>query len=753
MQRLWFGIIVVGLVAVAGRAAGDADFPSAAKGPIRRYPLREEAPGRHDGAGYNQWMDRASLVFPRAHQMAVAFERGGETRCYLFGGKASPDGAMTAAVLEYDVGRDTWVERSPMPTARGVGGAVRVKDLIYVIGGCRTPGTGLDVVEVYDPVRDSWRSAQPMPVPNHDFGTGVWRDSLIYVIGGGNWSSAPVASVCVYDPANDRWSCATPLPARMGALGAGIIGDTVVVTTGFQESAVNATFVGAINPADPTLIVWSQGPACPGELRCRTACGVFGDELFLVGGNLIAGGVTSEVRSYNPRTNVWSRWADKPVPVANVFGIAVGADSVLYVAGGFPWTFPYARTNEGLDLRPFEHDCGIVRVIPDGRVRPGQQLAFQAVLKNYGRKWEEFACHWVVTDSIAGRTLRAGRTRVALDPGEMLRIELGSVAASEKIYTVAVNTALSGDENAANDTMRARVEARIGSRPDGFGYTCQSSQEPDTIGCDWIDATRGAAISGWFPNADDGYVRRRLPFKFRYYGQDLDEVTVCTNGCLETDTFRFHFNESLPGRGQNRIAVWWDDLDLRQAGTVWQYDDPLGQYAVFAWDGVPRFRYPEECETFEAVLYRSGTIRFNYRRLRGDLASNTIGIQGKLGAGGWFQRYVFNGFPASHIVADSVSVVFVPPEVWASEAPALTTKQPGWQLPAPCRQDALVLPEWLNQGTAQLFDRTGKLVRAKTVHRQGEALLLQGLSAGIYFVRVKGPDHIETAKLLIVGGR
>jgi hypothetical protein len=657
---------------------------------------------------------------------------------------------MEASVLRFDVASDSWSERRPMPGPRGIGQAVAVGDLIYLLGGCRDFGAGLASVDVYSPERDSWWAVSAMQTGNHDFGAGVWRDRFIYVVGGGNWRAEPTNSVLVFDTRSQSWQTATPLPEPLGACAAGVIGDEIVVSTGYHGAATNVTYVGAIDPAEPTRIRWRRGPALPGELRCRAAAGVWAEELFVIGGTLNDGRVLREVWSFRPSTGSWARWADKPTGIANVFGVSAGTDAILWLPGGFAWTSPYARATEGLDLRPFEHDLRVVRLVPNGRVRPDFPIAVEIALRNCGRSSEELTLDVAVRSESDGRVLIEEHRTMQLAAGAERVEAIGLPGIPERTCVqLQASARCPVDENPDNNALTSRLEAGIGSQPDGFGYRYFSTQEPDTVAFDWVSAGPGRLLSGWLPDPDDGYVRCRLPFGFPYYGQELNEFYVLVNGCLATDSARFHFNESLPSRGQNRIAVWWDDLDLSAGGEVRQYDDPSGEFSAITWLSVPIYRTLDN-QTFQAVLYRDGRVRFNYLEMHGTGASSTVGIQGRAGADGWHQQYVFNGAPARHLVADSTSLLFEPAALRGREQqPQLRDR---WQVPVLFRSASLHLPAWLPSGRLRIVTETGRIAREIMVPEDGagRAVSLLGLHGGVYFARFEGAGVSTGTRIVLL---
>jgi hypothetical protein len=403
-------------------------------------------------------------------------------------------------------------------------------------------------------------------------------------------------------------------------------------------------------------------------------------------------------------------------------------------------------------VTPVNHDVMTTAVTPTLKIAPNRDAEFTQTVRNRGINTESFNVYYIVVDSAANDTVIWDETAVAnLAPGatqvivwDTLQFPVG------KVLKTTAWVYLPGDENPGNDTMRTRIEVRLGSAPDGFGYIYESTQEEDTVTFQWIDATGGTQITGWSPSGDDGIVAVTLPFTFRYYDQDVTSMNICTNGFLETSTLTTYTNTAFPSTITNHIAPFWDDLDLRTSGAVYQYNDPGNTYVVFSYNGVPRYAASSDIETFQVVLDNQGRIRFNYLSMTGTLTSSTSGIQGLTGASNWYHQYVFDGNPANHVAADSVSVLFYyPPYLGVAETPA--PAQPAkFALASPYRLDYLRLPATLGAGTAAVYDLTGRRVMATRLDGREQTLSLKHLSEGVYLVRIVGADKGETHKLTLV---
>ena len=112
--------------------------------------------------------------------------------------------------------------------------------------------------------------------------------------------------------------------------------------------------------------------------------------------------------------------------------------------------------------------------------------------------------------------------------------------------------------------------------PDSHGYYIYDNEDIDyTLApvYNWIEiddreggpGTHLSALSDAGDNGDDVQVVN-LPFTFTFYGQDYDQISICSNGWISmgsTDMESFR-NYTIPGVGGPRsmIAVFWDDLKL-----------------------------------------------------------------------------------------------------------------------------------------------------------------------------------------------
>ena len=81
-----------------------------------------------------------------------------------------------------------------MPTARSGIAAALLSGQILIFGG-EAPSGAFDVVESYDPRRNTWTPATPMPTARHGLGS-VTVDGRVYAIAGG---TRPGGSASAYN--------------------------------------------------------------------------------------------------------------------------------------------------------------------------------------------------------------------------------------------------------------------------------------------------------------------------------------------------------------------------------------------------------------------------------------------------------------------------------------------------------------------------------------------------------------------------
>ena len=262
-------------------------------------------------------------------------------KVFTIGGQldAFADKAM-ATVEVYDPKTDTWERKADMPTARFGMETLVVDGKIYAMGGAKKEGNRfkfLSVVEMYDPVTDTWVQKADMPVWR-DGGTCV-VDGKIYIIGGGaaNRKERRLDIVDVYDPATDTWAKAKSMNhARSGAAVSVVNGKIYAMGgTGWPQIPNHpGPFLSSIEVYDPKTNRWTEKTEMPAPKSGHTASVIDG-KIYVIGGGFRGNGpymYLSTVEIYDPETDRWTQEPDMPVGKSG-HGAAV-INGNIYIFGG-----------------------------------------------------------------------------------------------------------------------------------------------------------------------------------------------------------------------------------------------------------------------------------------------------------------------------------------------------------------------------------------------------------------------------------
>jgi hypothetical protein len=244
-------------------------------------------------------------------------------KVFLVGGSTGniPGPGTAVSIIQiYNILTDSWTTSLNGNLPAGRIGPTVVKynigghDKIYIFGGADQTGTYFNNTWVYDPVTDTINtvSAAPMPFATSLAGGTVTADGKIWIIGGTDQSFPGVSQsiVQIYDPVANTWCSLPPvlLTARTGAP-AGSDGNVPVIFAGAGDPV--AYFPApqvAINDAEAFRGVPCTDGAFNQEVVCipslyTPSLGQVGKTFFLVAGYVPGSGVTGGTRDIYFWTN------------------------------------------------------------------------------------------------------------------------------------------------------------------------------------------------------------------------------------------------------------------------------------------------------------------------------------------------------------------------------------------------------------------------------------------------------------------
>ncbi|MEO0290436.1 MAG: nidogen-like domain-containing protein [candidate division WOR-3 bacterium] len=152
----------------------------------------------------------------------------------------------------------------------------------------------------------------------------------------------------------------------------------------------------------------------------------------------------------------------------------------------------------------------------------------------------------------------------------------------------------------------------------------------------WVTTSTPTGITG-----DDQTIKFTLPFSFTFFGSSYSSVYVCSNGWLSfTSNSTSYTPQNMPNSTAPNavIAPYWRDLyppDTTQGAKI-TYASNSSYFAV-TWYKIKNYSNANK-QTFQAILYKNGTIRFNYQTVT-DEYTTAVGIEDANGVNAYLYAY------------------------------------------------------------------------------------------------------------------
>jgi hypothetical protein len=326
--------------------------------------------------------------------------------------------------------------------------------------------------------------------------------------------------------------------------------------------------------------------------------------------------------------------------------------------------------------------------------------------------------------------------------------------------------------------------------PDAYGYFAISSNDAfyeQTPVYDWIEIDAVGTKMNLIPLISDYTQTVNLPFDFKYYGINYNQLRISTDGWVAfgSGTQVAPTNQSMPSYDivNNMVAVFWDDLyegdDID--GDIYYYHDAANHRFIVEWDSITHNDYQTEPhkEVFQVVLLDpahyttysgDGEIICQYKKVV-EILSNSIGIENHTQTVGL--KYVFNNayVPTASLLQKEFAIKFTTEAPYGylfvgvddDNAPGNAN---GYKLdqntPNPFNQSTVIsysIPQQSNL-TLSVYNFKGDLVRtlqsglqmAGNYSVEWNGLTDNGNAAkpGIYFYRLQTEDFTQARKLLLL---
>jgi serine/threonine-protein kinase PknK len=300
------------------RGPGQAKSPGVVSPPGGKPPLTARAAAWFTEPGKKR--NRIALV-AGATVVVVLLVVGG-----LFFGLSRDNSKHTSAASQPTTQAPAaWKPITNARVSRDAAATTQVDGTIWIFGGIRSDGAITGMQEGYDPVIDSWKGGDDLPVPVQRAMAVNWQGNPVVLGGLKTVGGKNVATDQVWRVVNSRWVELPHLLQPRAAAAAAVVGDRLVVTGGVDSNGalLNTTEVFDGNS-------WSLGAPIPTP-RQMLAAASDGKLVYTVGGTT-GDSDQVNVEAYDPAAKTWTTLPTLPQARSDL-GVAI-ADGRLVAVGG-----------------------------------------------------------------------------------------------------------------------------------------------------------------------------------------------------------------------------------------------------------------------------------------------------------------------------------------------------------------------------------------------------------------------------------
>ena len=177
----------------------------------------------------DDWLQKSSIPSRLGSPAAAVID----DLIYVAGGNG---GAGQRTLFSYDPAVDTWTQLADLPTGRNHHAAGTIDGKLYVVGGRNASSFILSTLEVYDPDANLWSSLPDMPTGRSGIAAAVVRGCLF--VFGGEGNDRRVNTLGVFDeneyfnPVTNSWATADPMPFARHGIGAAVLDGRIHIPAG-----------------------------------------------------------------------------------------------------------------------------------------------------------------------------------------------------------------------------------------------------------------------------------------------------------------------------------------------------------------------------------------------------------------------------------------------------------------------------------------------------------------------------------------
>ncbi len=318
-----------------------------------------------------------------------------------------------------------------------------------------------------------------------------------------------------------------------------------------------------------------------------------------------------------------------------------------------------------------------------------------------------------------------------------------------------------------------------------FAYDSHDTSYPYAPVYDWVDIdpeNGGPGKDMWLH--DDGTVTMDMPFVFRYYGIDYDEISICSNGWvtfIPTEEINFR-NWGLPSpiTPKGIIAPYWDDLkgldDVDNEVRVAYYHDQANNRMIISWLDAYNVANltPEGLEKIQLILEpragRDGDIIFQYHTVWNnnlDRNYSTTGIMNHTRHIALEYSFANNYPPSATPIHDGLAIRITtdaPDQYTMTDESVLPSSGVSLRqnYPNPFNPETVIefsLPQ-RSKAALEIFNVRGQKVKTLVdceldigEHRyvwDGRDASGKHIGSGVYFYRITTPEESKVRRMILM---
>ena len=413
----------------------------------------------------------------------------------------------------------------------------------------------------------------------------------------------------------------------------------------------------------------------------------------------------------------------------------------------------------------------------DGKLDPGESGFMLFTLKNLGQTTAyDVSVHPYVNDSylnIPDTTFTLIQLSGCATYTDSFSIQADS--GSPRGYETNIFFSLVATGYSSTDSIQLQIGERGPDTPQGpdlYGYYAYDNADSfytEWEPYNWFEIENlGENLS--ISTEDDRALTISLPFTFKFYGIDYNQITICTNGWIamgstsETDWN----NNPIPSSSNPPalIAPFFDDLSPAINGDIYIYYDDTGDAFVIEWKNVYHWglSVPESFEIIlrDPMIYPTttgdGEIIFQYQTVS-DPSSCTVGIEKPDHSAGL--QYVYNQtydstaslpLAAGHIIKFTTD----PPEITSITENKLNSRNKLFYISNVIKSNVMRInfSEKLKlPAKYTVYNIQGRKIQLGKIEagKKTAYIKLRNLPQGIYFLKVKVDSKTRTEKFIKIG--